>query len=308
MLKKIIILFPVLSGIMWGSAGIFVRKLKEMGMDGYTVVSSRVIAAVLILCIGIVLYDRSLLKIKLKDTGLFAAGGLIGMFGLNMTYNAAIGELTLSLAAVLLSLSPVFVLIMAAILYHEKITKKKFGCMVLALSGCVLASGVLESASGMKWSVPGILFGCMGAFFYALYSIISKSAMAKGYHPVTVTFYCLVSIAIVLLPVTQWDVIGDIAAAAPVKNISFMILHSLCTSVLPYVLYTVSLNYLEAGKVSILAAGEPVAAMIFGAVFFAEQPTMLSIAGLFLTAAAMILLGRKEKEYPSSQKNVALNH
>lgn len=41
-----------------------------------------------------------------------------------------------------------------------------------------------------------------------------------------------------------------------------MLLHLLCTSVLPYVLYTIALTHVETGRTSILAASaEPIAAM-----------------------------------------------
>ena len=40
-MKKLVVLLPVLSGVLWGSAGVFVRDLTEMGMDDYTLLSSR---------------------------------------------------------------------------------------------------------------------------------------------------------------------------------------------------------------------------------------------------------------------------
>ena len=178
-MKQLLYLMPIVSGAMWGSAGIFVRKLTELGMNSYTVVSVRVVLAVLILAVWLGIYDRNLLKIKLKDLWIFVAGGVVGMFGLNICYNFAISELSLSLAAVLLSLSPVFVLFMAAILFKEKITSKKVICMTI------------EAASTMRWSVKGIIVGTIGAFFYGLYGIISKTAMERGYHAFTTTFYCL---------------------------------------------------------------------------------------------------------------------
>ena len=54
----------------------------------------------------------------------------------------------------------------------------------------------------------------------------------------------------------------------------FLLLHSLLTSVLPYICFTVALNYVEAGKVAILASGEPIAAMLFGIFFYQEIPTI----------------------------------
>lgn len=295
-MKQLLYLMPIISGAMWGSAGIFVRKLTEQGMNSYTVVSVRVILAVLILAVWLGIYDRNLLKIKLKDLWVFVAGGVVGMFGLNICYNFAISELSLSLAAVLLSLSPVFVLFMAAILFKEKITSKKVICMTIAIAGCVLASGVLESASTMRWSVKGIIVGTIGAFFYGLYGIISKTAMERGYHAFTTTFYCLFMVMLVVIPLTNWKLVTNVVVAKPIKMSVFLVIHSLCTSVLPYILYTFSIRYIDAGMASILASGEPVAAMIFGVIFFSEIPTVLSVVGIVLVIVALALLSMPDKK------------
>ena len=295
-MKQLLYLMPIISGAMWGSAGIFVRKLTEQGMNSYTVVSVRVILAVLILAVWLGIYDRNLLKIKLKDLWIFVAGGVVGMFGLNICYNFAISELSLSLAAVLLSLSPVFVLFMAAILFKEKITSKKVICMTIAIAGCVLASGVLESASTMRWSVKGIIVGIIGAFFYGLYGIISKTAMERGYHAFTTTFYCLFMVMLVVIPLTNWKLVTNVVVANPIKMSVFLVIHSLCTSVLPYILYTFSIRYIDAGMASILASGEPVAAMIFGVIFFSEIPTVLSVVWIVLVIVALALLSMPDKK------------
>ena len=295
-MKQLLYLMPIISGAMWGSAGIFVRKLTELGVNSYTVVSVRVILAVLILAVWLGIYDRNLLKIKLKDLWIFVAGGVVGMFGLNICYNFAISELSLSLAAVLLSLSPVFVLFMAAILFKEKITSKKVICMTIAIAGCVLASGVLESASTMRWSVKGIIVGIIGAFFYGLYGIISKTAMERGYHAFTTTFYCLFMVMLVVIPLTNWKLVTNVVVANPIKMSVFLVIHSLCTSVLPYILYTFSIRYIDAGMASILASGEPVAAMIFGVIFFSEIPTVLSVVGIVLVIVALGLLSMPDKK------------
>ena len=115
--------------------------------------------------------------------------------------------------------------------------------------------------------------------------------MGKGYEALTITFYSLLTLEIVLLPFTDWNILKDFVISAPVNNSIFMLLHSVFTSVLPYVLYTVSLSYIEAGKTSILAAGgEPISAMLLGMLFFSEVPTILSLIGLILTIVALSLL------------------
>ena len=294
-MKKIVCLLPVFSGIMWGSVGIFVRMLTGLGMDNYTVTASRLTLAAIIMGSIIWFYNRELFRISLKDAWIFIVGGLPGMLGVMLAYNEAIRQVTLSLAAVLLSMSPIFVLIFAAIFFKEKITVKKIGCMLMAFCGCVLVSGVLENEMGMTWTYAGIGFGILAAFCYALYSLVGKVSVKRGYHAFTMTFYCMAVIAICMLPLADWKCTFRIVSDGGVSMIIFMVVHALVASVLPYIFYTLSLNYIEAGKVSILAAGEPAAAMIFGFLFFSEKPTLFSVLGLVFTIFALILLNMPEK-------------
>ena len=293
---KLILVMPVLSGIMWGSGGVFVRTFDSLGMDNFTMLFTRIIVSVALLGVGLFLYDRSLLKIKLRDLWVFLGGGILGMFGINLTYNEAIKHGTLALVSVLLSMSPLFVVTFSILFFHEKMTIQKGVCMAAALMGCVLVSGVLENVSGTSLSPIAVICGIGSAFFYALYSIFSKAAMKKGYHALTITFYCLVSSLILLVPGTDWACIGSTIEKGWPWMPWFMLLHSLVTSTLSYVFYTTSLSFIDAGTASILAASEPAAAMLFGFLFFSEQPTLLSISGLILTTAAIIILSRSQSK------------
>ena len=294
-MKKFIPILPILSGIFWGGGGIFIRRLMELNINSFTVVSSRVIVASIIFFICVFLYDRSLIKIKLKDLWIFVSAGILGILGLNICYNEAVKQLSLSLSAVLLSLSPIFVLIFANIFFKEKITVKKIVCMILALLGCFFASGVLETNETMRWTYFGIFIGFLGAFFYGLYSIFSKLAIIKNYNTLTVTLYALISIAIISLPFTDWKALSNVVVENGSGMLVFMLFHSLCTSVFPYAFFTIALGHMDAGKASILASGEPIAAMFFGIFFYHEIPTVLSVIGVLLTLTALTLLSIPEK-------------
>lgn len=290
-------LLPVLSGIMFGSAGVFVRTLSAYGMSGPTILFVRVAGALAAMTVLLLVTDRRRFRTALRDLPLFAGTGLVGMLGLNLCYNEAVGRITLSLAAVLLSTSPVFVVILAAVLFGERITWRKMGCMVLAMAGCVLASGLLEQGSGGQGvSLSGVLLGLASALFYALYSIFSRKAMDRSYHTYTIVFYSVLLITLVLLPFAEYERIGAFLAERTAARLGFLAIHTLCTSVLPYVFLTLALLHAEAGKVSILAAGgEPIAAVIFGGLFFVEVPTALMLLGIAVTVAALALLCKRPK-------------
>lgn len=287
MLKKIVPIFPILAGILWGATGIFIRKSTELSMNNITIVSSKAVTASVIMFVSIFLYNKSLIKIHLKDIFIFISAALIGMLGVNIFFNESVSFLSLSLAAVLLSLSPIFVLLLSYFLYKEKITLKKLISIILAFVGCILVSNILKSE--VKISLWGIISGLLAAFSYALYSIVSKKAMLKGYHSLTITLYAFIFIAIITAPLADWNLIVDLIKKD--NNIFiFIILHSLLVLILPYVFYTVSLNYMDTGKASILASCEPIAASVFGIIFFNEIPNIFSVVGIILTITALTLL------------------
>ena len=104
-------------------------------------------------------------------------------------------------------------------------------------------------------------------------------------------FYSMLMISIALIPIADLGKLTGFIAEAPVMHGGFTLLHALCAVVLPYALYSLSLVYMENGRVAILAGGgEPVAAFVFGMIFYHEMPTALNLLGLVVTVAALTLM------------------
>ena len=123
-MKKIYLILPLLAGMMFGSGGVFVRTLMANGIDSTTLLFLRFSIAILPILIAILVTDRNLFKIYLKDIPLFLVCAMC-IVGLNLCYNESMGSIPLSLAAVLLSLAPIYVLVIAYFAFREKITNKK---------------------------------------------------------------------------------------------------------------------------------------------------------------------------------------
>ena len=293
--KKLILFLPLLSGIFWGAGGVFVRTLNNFGLDNISIFATRVVLATILLFIGLILFNPKSLKIKLKDIWIFIGSGILGMLLLNVCYNEAAFNLTLSLASVLLSIAPVFAIFMSAILFGEKITKRKITCLILAIIGCVLVSGIFESS--VKLSTYGVLFGVLSAIFWALYGVFSRISTDKGYSTYTIIFYSFLFASLLLLPFTNWSMFIMFLQTNPLTNIPIAFGHSIFTSIAPYVLFTVALKYIENGKATILCSGaEPTSATIFGLIIFLEIPTPLNILGIIITIIALSLLVYSKNE------------
>ena len=290
-MKKIYLILPILAGLMFGSGGVFVRTLTQNGIDSSTLLFLRFSIAIIPLLLAIIFTDRKLFKIQLKDIPLILACAMC-IVGLNLCYNESMNTISLSLAAVLLSLAPIYVLIFAYIIFREKITSKKIICIIFAIFGCLLMTGVLESDIS-NIPIHGILYGIGAGLFWAVYLMASKKSIEQGNHTFTILLYAIIFISIALIPFTHFNQISGFISINPTLTIIFLIVHSTFSFALPYILSTVSLNYLDSGTSSIFMSGsEPLAALIFGLLIYSEIPTVMMLCGFVLTLIAMTILSK----------------
>ncbi len=262
-MKNLVFILPIITGICFGSVGVFVRKLYGAGFNNMAVLSTRTILAAILLLIVICCIDRNLLKIhRASDLLILAGGGFLGMTLTNICFNISVNAVSMAFTGVMLSLAPAFVVVFSAVLFKEKITGKKVLCMLLAFAGALLVSQVLETGL-QSVSLTGVIFGVLSGVSFSMTSIFTKIAIGRGYQSITITFYSILTTAVATAPFANWNVVLDYAVSSPGDS-AFLLIHAVITGALPYLVYNIALNHMEAGKAAILAACEPVAAMLFG--------------------------------------------
>ena len=283
-------LLIILAGCFWGSMGIFVRRLTEYGFTAVQIVSIRVTLAALFFCIILLIKDRSGFRIALRDLPLFLGLGFGSILFFTVCYFTAITMMPLSTAAILLYTSPIWIMLMSVLFFHEKLNGKKLLALALAFAGCVLVSGI----SGEGITLTGLLVGLGSGLGYGLYSILGTVALRK-YSPYTVTAYTfLFAAAGSWLICGPADMISKFTAAQdPVSLLLFCGLTALVTAVIPFLFYTLGLRTVEASRAGILATVEPLVATLVGILAFSEPLTLLPALGILLIISAVIILNRK---------------
>ena len=174
----------IIAGCFWGSMGIFVRRLGTYGFGSIQIVSIRVTLAALVFVLLLFIKDRRGFKISPRDIPLFLGLGFGSILFFTVCYFTAITMMSLSTAAILLYTSPVWIMLMSVLFFHEKLDKRKLAALALAFAGCVLVSGI----SGEGISLKGLLVGLGSGIGYGLYSILGTVALRK-YSSYTVTTY-----------------------------------------------------------------------------------------------------------------------
>lgn len=290
-MKKIAPFCVLSAGTLWGVMGVFVRKLGTYGFSPLQIACLRILFGALLFLLITGVFRRDLLKIRLRDVGLFLGMGLLSLLLFTVCYFTTIDLASLSVAAILLYTSPIWVMLMSAICFREKITRRKLLCAAMAFGGCVLVSGIGSSAS---LSPMVIVTGLLSAVGYGLYSIFGTFALRK-YQPLTVTTYAFLFGAVgALLLCNPIQIVRVISQTRnPGALVLLIAVTALVTAVLPYLLYTVGLNHMRASAAAIMASIEPVVATAAGALAFGETLTLPAFAGIALVLGAIVVLNAK---------------
>lgn len=285
-------IFVLLSGCLWGAMGIFVRGLASCGLSSIEICFVRMVIASVLMAVYFLLFKRSALKIKLKDIWCFIGTGVCSLTFFGYCYFTTIQMTSMSVAAVLLYTSPVFVLLLSALLFKERLTKKKIICVCIAILGCAFVSGVF--GSDVSISGMGVLFGLGSGFGYGLYSIFSRYAIKRGYGAFTITFYSFVFSAISLIFLTKpVEIVKKLGTGQVDINIYYVIGIAIVVTILPFLFYTIGLTKIESSKAAVVACIEPMMATIFGYFAFGEVLSIFEITGVVLVLLAILLLSKK---------------
>ena len=282
----------ILAGCFWGSMGIFVRRLGTYGFSSIQIVSIRVTLAALLFALVLLIKDRAEFKVLFRDLPLFLGLGFGSILFFTVCYFTAITMMPLSTAAILLYTSPVWIMLMSVLFFHEKLDRRKLMALVLAFAGCVMVSGI----SGGGLTPIGLLVGLGSGIGYGLYSILGTIALRR-YSPYTVTTYTFIFAAvgswIICRPVELFDKFTNTAHIGFLTV--FCCLTALVTAVIPFLAYTCGLQNVEASKAGIIATIEPMVATLIGILVFSEPLTLISGLGILLILTAVVILNLKQK-------------
>jgi drug/metabolite transporter (DMT)-like permease len=194
--------------------------------------------------------------IRLAICGIFgvAINQLFFFEGLNIT--------TPINAAIIMTSNPVIVIIISAVILHEKLNIRKGIGIALGLIGAsalILNGG---SLNGNTDFVLGNTFVFINAASYGLYLVLVKPLMQK-YHPITVMFYVFGFGFLYVLPFGYSELLAVKWTSFPQKIIWEVAFVVVCTTVIAYLLNSSALKQLNPSTVSIYIYTQPVLATLF---------------------------------------------
>ena len=220
----------------------------------------RVIGAVTLFSIMYFLFVKQ--KVDSKDIIRLAICGIFGVAINQLFFFKGLNITTPINAAIIMTSNPVLVIIMSAVILHEKLNIRKGIGIALGLIGAsalILNGG---SLSGNTDFLLGNTFVFINAISYGLYLVLVKPLMQK-YHPITVMFYVFSFGFLYVLPFGYSELLAVEWSSFPPKimwEVAFVVV---CTTVVAYLLNSSALKQLNPSTVSIYIYTQPVLATLF---------------------------------------------
>jgi drug/metabolite transporter (DMT)-like permease len=219
--------------------------------------------------------------ITLRDLWTFAYLGFFGVVVNQMCFTMGLRYTSVSHAAVIVGMGPIYTLILAVLFRLERATWHKVIGMAIALLGVA----VLASENGISARSPSLLGDAItmtGSIGFATYAVLGKR-VAGRYDALTMVAFNHFAGAIIILPLAlrQARELGPFSRwrAIPWPAWAAVLFMAVCSSALAYFLYFWLLRYLEASQLSAFTYLLPVLAVILGILLLGERGSPMQIIG-----------------------------
>lgn len=201
-----------------------------------------------------------------------ALNQLFFVYGLNRT--------SVAHSAMIIALTPILVLLIAAIVKQEQMTARKMAGMALAVAGVAILNAFPDPAAGQS-SAPtllGDLFTFLAGLTFALFTVIGKRTSVR-LDAVTVNTFAYAGGTLALAPITIWQGTHFSFEHVTIQAWASLIYMALFPSVVCYLIYYYALKYIPASRVSAFSYLQPVVATVMAVTLLGEHVTIPLVAG-----------------------------
>ncbi|MGB6153813.1 MAG: DMT family transporter [Pricia sp.] len=238
-------------------------------------------------------------KIDRRDYGRMILCAFLGM-GFNMlVFFKGLSLSTPINSSVIVTTTPIIVLILSAIFIKEKIGGRKVLGITIGLAGAV---ALIFFGPPLRENAPNIPLGnfllLMNSVFYGSYLIGAKSLIVK-YHPFTFMKWLFTLGIFICLPFGYREFVEVDFANLPfaaIWRIGFVIVGTtFCT----YLFNIFALTQLKASTVSAFVYVQPLVGILFAVAMGKDSLSVLKVAAACLVLSGVYLASRKSSKSPN---------
>jgi len=276
----------MLAIIFWGTSFIATKTLLDE-LTPETIISLRLILGSILLTI-LAFLTKNKFTVKLKSHVYIFVLALIAVFHLWIQVTG-LKFTTASNTGWIIGTAPIFMAILAAIFFKEKVKFLQAGGILIAMFGVLLLIGKGDFKNISLIENKGDLMVLASAFTWGVYSMVNKK-ISLSYSPLMTILYLFIMMAIIIIPFNvNENSVNSVIHLSAVGWISILFLGLLCSGV-AYVIWAQALRDLESTKVGAFLYFEPIVTVAAAWFFLSESITVLMIvSGIIITIGVLLV-------------------
>ncbi|HBF37143.1 MAG TPA: EamA family transporter [Firmicutes bacterium] len=289
--KKTAYLYLIITTCAWGSLYV-VGKFVLGKVPPFTVLFFRYLVA------GIALFPvlkaRKRVKIERADYKYIFLMGFLGYF---LSIGAQLMGTKLSnasLASLINSMNPVFIILFAVFILKEKLTFQK----VIAVIATIVGTYIILGGGSETHQWLGIVISFISVITWSLMSVLVRKITQK-YDSLMITAYGMLIAMVLTLPVAGCEMFLTPHVQLFNRDVILSLLYMglVCTA-LSHFLWNTSLSMIEAGTCSLFYPLQPMVSVLLGGVFLSERLNSKFVIGAVLIVGGVLvgLIGKRSKE------------
>lgn len=276
-------IYGSISAATYGLIPLFTLPVMAKGIGLDTILCVRFLVASLALG-GLMLLRRESFRVKRQELRtLLVLGSMFALSAMFLFWSYTL--MSAGIASTILFLYPVFVAILMATLFHEKISWLTSLSILIALTGVAL---LYLGDSGGTLSLAGIAVVLMSAMTYALYIIAINKSNVRRLSGQKITFYAMVVAMFLFFIKAQFS--GGLQPVPDWQMWMNLVLLGVIPTVVSCVAMVSSVQHIGSTYTAVLGAMEPLTAVGVGIVVFHEPFTPNLAGGIILIIAAVTLI------------------
>tara|TARA_R110000751_G_scaffold104270_1_gene199745 strand:- start:1113 stop:2006 length:894 start_codon:yes stop_codon:yes gene_type:complete len=237
-------------------------------------------------------------KLERRDWGRLLVCAFFGM-GINMlSFFKGLDLSTPINSAVLITITPILVVILSALFIKEKITLQRgigvFMGLIGALALILFGAEIRQDATNIP--LGNMLF-IVNATSYGLYLILVKKLLEK-YHPFTLMKWMFGIGFIITLPITYTEFKEIQWSHLPVEALGAIAFVIIGTTFLTYLFNVFALTQLKASTVGVFMYLQPLIGIIFAIVAGKDHLTLVKFLAIVLVLIGVYLVSKKVRPGP----------
>ncbi len=272
---------------LWGIEALFINPLSEGGLSPLQISFLGAFLACIVVALWTLIKDPASFKASPKDLALLALNALTVDVAFNTLYYSTIIHSQASVAAMLAYTSPIFVMILARIIFKERMNGRKYLCLIMTVIGCAFVTGFIGQAAPIP--LYALMTGIGAGASYGLFTILTKFTSQRC-SALTVLLYTLLFGTLFLAPLCHpYSILQTIRSDHTL--IPYVLLFGPVCNALANGFYTWGVSRITANKAAILAASEPLVGAVVGMTVYSESHEPIKLFGIVLVLGAIILQG-----------------